>query len=432
MKNFQIILITVFIVLAVVGVLVFSGMIPLGEKKNEEGSGGTVVLWGTVSSSSLSKAIENFNHDNNVYVLQYVQKREDSFDKDLLEALASGKGPDIFIVPENLIYKYSNKILPIPYESFPLASFQQIFISPSEVFLTSKGALAFPLSVDPLMMYYNRAFLNSSNIINPPSTWKELSEMVPVLNFKDESGKLIKTTVALGHFSNIENAKYILTGMFMQVGTPIVVENNGVFLPNLVSSLNSSNNENVLNTYTSFADPFKENYSWNKSMPNSKDAFTSGSTAFYFGFASELKSLIERNPNLNLMVAPMPQMDNLQNKITSGEINGLAVSVFSQNRDSAFLVANLLSKSDFAKEFASATGTIPIRKDLLISDKSNQFETAFYTSALFTRGWIDPSPKESYAIFKDVIEGILSNTLNLSSVIREIDSKLNLLFDKNI
>ena len=41
------------------------------------------------------------------------------------------------------------------------------------------------------------------------------------------------------------------------------------------------------------------------------DFFSARETVFYFGFASELKTLINKNPNQNLAVAQMPQIKNV-------------------------------------------------------------------------------------------------------------------------
>ena len=46
--NFQIIVLIIFIATAILGVLVFSGAIPLGNQNNTTGGQGTVILWGTV------------------------------------------------------------------------------------------------------------------------------------------------------------------------------------------------------------------------------------------------------------------------------------------------------------------------------------------------------------------------------------------------
>src|SRR3990167_8247648 len=89
--SFQLITIVIFIALAVFGVLVFSGAIPIGND-NAPGSMGTVLLWGTVQSRTMAPLIEEFNSANPSFSVTYVQKSADTFDKDLLEALASDKG----------------------------------------------------------------------------------------------------------------------------------------------------------------------------------------------------------------------------------------------------------------------------------------------------------------------------------------------------
>ena len=111
--NFKIILLVVFIAAAIFGLLVFSGTIPLGSNSNTAGSAGTVVLWGTVRADTMAPLIEEFNTANPTFIVKYQQKYVDTFNQDLLEALASGTGPDMFFMTDDLAYEYSNKILEI-------------------------------------------------------------------------------------------------------------------------------------------------------------------------------------------------------------------------------------------------------------------------------------------------------------------------------
>ena len=297
--NFQIIIMVVFIAAAVFGILVFSGAIPLGSSKNNAGAQGTVVLWGTVKTLDIASALDDFNRVNKTFIVKYVQKDPTTFDQDLLEALASGTGPDMFFLPDNLAFHYANKIYTIPYQSYPLTSFKNTFAEAGEVFLTSKGMLAFPLTIDPLVMYYNRGMLNSNSIVYPPAYWDDFQNLVPLLTKKDENKKIIKSAVALGQFSNISSAKDIISTLFMQTGNPIVTEKNGAFISALgeAGGGNTSQLSSILSFYTSFADPSKDVYSWNKALPNSSDFFSADNLAFYFGYASELSSLIKINPN---------------------------------------------------------------------------------------------------------------------------------------
>ena len=226
--NFQLIIIIVFVAAAIFGVLVFSGAIPIGDEERE-GSLGTVVLWGTIKSSVMAPLLTDFNEANPAFTVKYVEKSEDSFDQDLLEAIASGVGPDIFFLPDNLALHYARRIFIIPYQSFPVASFKNTFVGAGEVFLTSRGILAFPIIVDPLMMYYNRSILDAKGIVYPPTFWDEMSSLVPAITEKNDSNKIIKSAVALGHFSNVAHAKDILATLFMQTGNPIVAEKDGAF-----------------------------------------------------------------------------------------------------------------------------------------------------------------------------------------------------------
>ena len=140
MKNFQIIILIVFIAAAIFGVLVFSGTIPLG--RDESAGQGTVVLWGTLPSALISGALETFNQTHPSFVTNYVEKSPETFDRELLEALASGAGPDLLFLPDELAYGYADKIFPIPYESFPMSAFKNTFAGAGEVFATEEGILA--------------------------------------------------------------------------------------------------------------------------------------------------------------------------------------------------------------------------------------------------------------------------------------------------
>jgi ABC-type glycerol-3-phosphate transport system substrate-binding protein len=425
--NFQIIIVIAFVAFAIFGVLVFSGIIPLGTN-NSAGSQGTVVLWGTAKNEAIGQVLEEFNRANKTFIVKYVQKFPETFDQDLLEALASGVGPDMFLLSNDLAYKYSNKIYTIPYQSFPLASFKNTFIGAGEVFLTAKGMLAFPISADPLMMYYNRSMLDANSIVYPPVFWDEFTGLVPLMTKKDENGKIIQSTVALGQFSNITHAKDIISTLFMQGGNTMVYEKNDSFYSALNNS--STNLVNTLKFYTDFANPLESVYSWNKSLTNSRDAFSSEKLAFYFGYASELQPLVNKNPNQNFLVASVPQIRNSKFKLTYADVTGIAISSFSKNFNTAFSAASLMSTGNFAAKFAEVTSTVPVRRDLLLVKKTDAFSPIFNSSALYAKSWLDPGATDTDNIFRVMIDSILSNNLTVDNALKDADSKLNLLFVK--
>lgn len=424
--NFQIIALIFFILAALFGVLVFSGVIKIGTD-NSPGALGTVVLWGTVKTQAVAPALDAFNLANQSFIVKYVEKSAETFDQDLLEALAEGRGPDMYLLTDDLVFRYKNKTLTIPYDNFPLASFKQSFAGAGEVFLTSKGILAFPMFIDPLMMYYNRSILDANGIAIPPANWNELVAMVSTLTKKNESNIIEQSAVALGQFSNITHAKDIIATLLMQIGNPIVAEQNGIFVSTLGGDTGKADLGSVLKFYTDFADPLKSVYSWNRSFTNSSDAFSSERLAFYFGFGSELATLVDKNPNQNFLIAPVPQMKGATFKLTSARVSGIAISAFSKNITTAVTAAGLMSAGDFASTLANALGVAPARRDLLQNIPKDAYSPSLYASALYARSWLDPSPKDTDNIFRGMVEGVLSNNMSPQNAIMDAASKMGLL-----
>jgi ABC-type glycerol-3-phosphate transport system substrate-binding protein len=429
MRNFQLITIIVFIALAVLGVLVFSGAIPIGGSgDNAPGSLGTVVAWGTVRTEVMSPLLEEFRTQNSPFSVQYVQKSRDTFDQDLLEALASDIGPDMIFLPDDLAFHYADKVFPIPYQSYPLATFQRTFSSAGEVFLTSGGILALPLSVDPLMMYYSKSMLDANAVIYPPEFWDELSTLTPTLTKKDDANKILKSAVALGHFSNVAHAKVILATLLMQTGNRIVGDENGA-LGSLLDTTGSRGLASVLDFYTSFADPSSAVYSWNKSFPNSADAFSREDLAFYFGYASELGPLVNKNPNQNFSIAPFPQERGAGFKATGARVTGVAILKSSQNINGAFAAVNAMALGDFARRFALAQAVAPARRDLLgAKPDEDAYSPIFYDSALYARSWLDPAPRDTEVIFQQMVDGVLSNSVTPAEALKNASTRLDFLF----
>lgn len=428
-SSFQLIIIIVFVAAGIFGILVFSGVIPIGNS-NSNNTSGTVVLWGTIKKDTMNPLINEFNKANTTFTTKYVEKSADTFDQDLLEALATGTGPDLFFLPDNLAFHYSNKITVIHFQSFPLANFKNTFASAGEVFLTSKGLLAFPLSIDPLMMYYNRSILDAHNVVSPPVFWDDLSALISTLTEKDNTNKITKSAVALGHFSNVMNAKEILIALFMQTGNKIVVFKDGFFNSVLGASGAKTDASTVLQFYTDFANPLDSSYSWNKSFPNSRDVFSAEKLAFYFGFASELPSLINKNPNQNFFVSAFPQIKNSNFKLTGAQVTGIAISSSSKNFNTAFTAASLMATGNFAGKFALALGLAPARRDLLAVKPADAYSPIFYNSALFARSWLDPSDIGTDDIFRRMVDSVLANNMTPAGAIQDASGKLNLLLMK--
>jgi len=422
-SKFQIILTTIFAIFIVVGVIIFA----ISGRNNSNGNIGDIVIWGTMEQKTMNAVITNLAEGNEIFKnVKYEQKDEDSFDAILVEAIASDTGPDIFLLPQSEILKKRNKIFTIPYDNFTVRDFKDYFIEEGELYLQEDGILALPFIVDPLVMYWNRSLFANAGVANPPSVWDDFFILAKKLTQKDENKNISTSAVSFGEFANVENAKEILTTLFMQSGNPIVFQDSGEVKVSLRDIYNNDATpaESALRFYTEFSNPVKETYSWNKAMPNSKMAFLSGDLAMYFGFASELEDLRSKNPNLNFDVAYLPQTENLKNNVTFGKIQALAISRGCQNIVGAFTVITNLITSELLGYLNEITGLPPVSRALLMQGTTDPYQEIFYKSALSAQGFLDPDEKETSLIFQDMVESVVSGRRKISEAVSWASSEL--------
>src|SRR3989344_680483 len=429
MNTFQTIVLGIFVFFLLAGIAAFALF-----RGGGAGALPTVLIWGTLPNQTMLQFSQDEGLQKAGVKFEYVQKYSDTFENDFVEALASGKSPDLVIFPHDLLLKHQNKLAVIPLKNLSERQFKDSFIEGGEVFFTSKGALGFPILVDPLVMYWNRSMFSDKGIGLPPKNWDEFFTIAPKFNQKNKAGNLNKTIVALGETLNIANFKDILSALIIQAGSPIVAlgadgKISSVF--NQSQGFENPRAEAALRFYTEFSNPVKPIFSWNKSLPNSKDAFLAEELATYFGFGSELASLRSMNPNLNFDVATLPQIRDGATKTTYGKIYGLVIPKSSQKISAAFTVASQISSTQSLKNLSELANLPPSRRDLLSVLPESSYQSVFYQSAIMTKAWSDPSPTETDLVFRDMFESVTSGKTRLNEAINRADKELESLL-KNL
>ncbi|MES2087478.1 MAG: extracellular solute-binding protein [Patescibacteria group bacterium] len=407
---FQVVLTAIFIIALVGGVIVLA----LTKAKNGSVNSVTVVIWGTMDTAAFNDSVSNLTLGTNGYKIEYIQKIEAAFDQDLIEALASGVGPDAILLPQDKIIKYRDKILPFSYNIMPLRDFKDTFIQEAELYIDSEGVVALPFTVDPLVMYWNRDSLTNIGESLPPKTWDQFITLVPRLSVKDANSNILKSGVALGEFKNITNAFEIISAILLQAGSPITQYGPDGLMGALSPTLATIG---AVNFYTDFANPLKPDYSWNRALINSRDMFASGDLAFYFGFASEMSKIRDRNSNLNFDVTYFPQPKGASILTTFGKMQGLAVLKSSQNQASAVSLLIAMTAPDTINLLSSRTGLPPVRRSMLVADPKDPYQAIFYNSALRAKAWVDPNSSNSRAAFQNMIESITSGEAGVGDAI---------------
>jgi ABC-type glycerol-3-phosphate transport system substrate-binding protein len=429
MSIFRVVVLGIFVVFIVLAVLVFSGIIG-GGNGDRAGVGGEVVMWGTLDAQELDTLLSEVRIEySEEFRLTYVQKRASTFDRDLVEALASGTGPDLILLPENLIVRHDDKILPVPYESISERRFKDTYIEEGELYLRDEGILALPFVVDPMVLYWNRDIFSSEGLAQPPSYWDELFTLAPTLTKKDQNLTITRSAIALGEYQNILHAKDIL-GLFMiQAGDPLVAFGDR----GLESVLGDKHGfveapaVSALRFYTEFSNSSKEFYSWNRALPLDRDYFAAGNLALYVGYGSESSLIEAQNPNLNFDVVRVPQVRDAGRFATQGSLTGIAVLKSSRNPQTAFYASFILTQPNTVTLFTNESALVPARRDLLSQRGVGATEEVFYNSALIARSWLDPNPEETEGVFQEMIENVVSGRSRLSEAISRGSANLDLL-----
>jgi hypothetical protein len=147
LSSFQIILLTVFGSLGVAGILIFALI-----QANVGGSTiGPVVVWGTLEEAQIRTSIRAAaDNDLRFAEVTYVKKDPVNYDAELKDALASGQGPDLFIMRSDHAIRDANYTTHIPFTQLSESQFKSTFLEAAEPFLAEDGVVAVPMLVDPL------------------------------------------------------------------------------------------------------------------------------------------------------------------------------------------------------------------------------------------------------------------------------------------
>jgi len=429
-KLFQYIVMGLFVFFIIVGAILFSTY----RSNNTSSTNISITMWGTLPADDFGNFVSKYFSDAGLkYTVDYVEKSLATFDRDLVEALASGAGPDAVVIPEDMIVRLSNKIYPIPYTTFSELNFKQTYIQEGELFLNKKGILALPFSVDPLVMYWNRDIFNNASVTKPPATWAEISNLVPKMTKKDQSKNITASTVALGEFRNVVNAKEILSALLIQAGNPIIETSaDGIFSSVLKDDFGLKTPPAALSLefFTSFSNPVKKEYSWNRSLTSSLNAFVNGDLALYFGFASEFLNIKEKNPNLNFDVAVLPQISGAKIYNTFGNMLGFAIMKNSLDPAGTFTVLSNLTSAEAVPFWSNLFNISSARRDILGQVDKSAAKTVFNQSAIMSKGWLDPNGVETSIIFQEMVESYTTGRENLLEAIGTASDRLDGLLNK--
>ena len=427
MSKFQIILLAVFAVSIILGVAAFSLY------RGSSNQSVAMTVWGDISMQDFSLLLNTpaISQDR-AFTVSYVEKSAGTIETEFTEALARGVGPDLIILTQDKLWKNKSKLSLIPYESISERDFGTTFIEEGELFLDEEGIYALPLSIDPMVLYYNRDLLSAAGQARPIAYWDEIYKAAANLSKLDAAGNLVSSVMALGEARNIHHAKDILSLLLLQAGTPITSFVGSELRSQISANFGTPTSpaEAAFDFYTQFSNPTRAYYSWNRSLVDAQTHFTSGSSAYYLGFASEFRVLKNKNPTLNFGISLVPQSRVSGKTITFGRLRAVAISRSSLNPDVALALATKLVSKEAVLSLAKILVLPPARRDLLSLKPTDATSSIFYDAALQSKGWLDPDTVVTDAIFRTAIESITSGRARTLEAINKANSEIETLIKK--
>lgn len=431
----QIIVLGIIAVVVLIFVLGLLGIIPGFKKENIAdpnfpSTKFTMEMWGVGDEYSVyNDIIKAYQQTFPTAKINYTKFDDaDTYQKELINALAENRGPDIFMVKNTWAYKHFGKIFPANgLTQTPLITPQEIrSLFPAVVtkdFVINGAIYALPLNMDALALIYNKDVFDSKGIVYPPKTWDEFVSVVSKIKEVDENKKISLAAASFGTAKNINHLKDILSVLMFQSGSIINNPNGeGVSFDDITNR--------VVKFYTQFSDPVSPYYTWNESFDNSLSTFASRKTSMIFEYYSSLAEIKNRNPYLNYAVADLPQIDLKDSSRVSNASQywGLTVSKQSQYTYPAWhFIKYLTTTPGVSSIYLEKTTKLPALLSLIQSNLGGDNDV-FVRSALTAKSWYQADDDVIEKIFSNMIGDILSGRINLQGAVNAAEEEINNLY----
>ncbi len=437
------------IALALIGIVAITAGLSCGQAGTTTLRGSpapvTLEVWRVFDPSShFQKIISAYQalHPNvrvNYRVFTY-----DEFEREVVNALAEDRGPDIISVQNSAVKKWQSKIealpakITVPYVTVKGAIKKETFTEMRTSATPSQRALrdayldvvlddvliggsiyGLPLSVDTLALYYNKDLLKNAGIVSPPKTWAQFQENVVRLTRQDQRGTLVQSAATIGGANNIPRSADLLALLMMQNGAQMTAPTGAITFQQIPQGIRRAAPPAVeaLEFYADFASPAKQVYTWNNQMPTAFEAFIAGKAAFYFDYSFAHAQIRARAPKLSFDVAQIPQIEG-NSPVNYASYWVEAVTKKSKNKDVAWDFILFETSPQQVSTYLTAAGKPTALKTLVASQAEDLVLAPFVSQLLTAKSWYHGTDPDAVTqIFKDMINERLAGTQETHEIV---------------
>jgi multiple sugar transport system substrate-binding protein len=426
----------VYILGGAIALMVFVTIIYILTSFGGQSSGEQVTLqvWGVFDDqAAFGDAIKAFEKENKNIKVDYKLIPFKDYEQAVLNGLAAGSGPDVWMIHDTWLPKHIDKLRPLP-AKFPdmkdplmtVRQFKDLFVDVAYTDLVNDDKIyAMPLYADTLALYYNKDMLSSAGIAQPPRTWTEFMDDVKILTKLDDAHNILISGAAIGSARNINRSTDILMMLMLQSGVRMTSDDNGE--ATFAHSVDGQPvGERSLQFYTDFTNPQKEVYTWNDAQDYSIDAFAAGKTATMINYSHQISTLRDKAPRLNWAIAPVPQA-TLSDKRTYADYWPLAVTLQSKHPYEAWRLVYYLTAGAGNVSYLNAAVRPAARHDLIDQQKTDPDLGVFAEQALTARSWFQVDNQAIETIFADMIDNVNLGRQSIQDALRQAEDKVSVL-----
>ncbi len=415
MTRAQMIILGLGVVLVTAAILILTGVIP-GLRTDNRLAPVKLSVWGVFDSQSeLAEIFSQYEKLRTNVDIQYREFSPDTYERELVDALAAGRGPDVFMFHNTWLPKHAGKLAPATPDQITLAKLQELFPRVVEQDFAPDGAVyALPLYIDTLALIYNKDIFDKKGVALPAKDWPDFQNQILKIRELDRRGNITLAAASIGGTSkSVNRAPDLLSSLMLQSGAKMVSGNFET------ATFASDEGRDALRFYTQFADPTHKSYTWNDELHYSLDAFSEGSAAMIFNYQYNLRTLREKNPFLRVGVAELPQI-NPSARVDYPNYFGLAVS--RQSRSVSYgwdFIVFATTRPEISKKYLATTKHPPALRSI-INERLNDPEVGvFARSALSARSWPQVDNAAVDGIFSGMIEDVIYGRLELDRAISQ-------------
>lgn len=383
-----------------------------------------LVVWGLWQESEhMKSAVDAFKAQYGVEVEYKKIASVASYERELISALAEGRGPDVFVIHNTWVESQRGLLTPAPTDIVDERAVHDEFVDVvAQDLVRDARVYALPTSVDTLALYYNKDLLNAAAVARPPATWTDMQRAVERLTQVNRVGAIQQSGVALGTAANVNRAPDILQLLMLQSGIPILNEDKtGVELTSDIA-------ERALTFYTDFANKAKKVYTWDLQQDFSIDAFSEGDTAMMLNYSYHIPTIKAKNPRLNFAVAPIPQIADSGTKVNFAAYWPFAVSSSTPVPTVSWQFVRFLTSQPVASLVNQAQQVPPAHRASVVELERDPTLGVFAEQTLTARTWARPDIAATDSIFTTMIDGVVTGTAPVGEALKRAEDQLNQLW----